>query len=516
MLKNYSTFKSQLYSYSFLNFFILLNILFLLIIISIFFFYTFFFFFKKFFFFSYTKIKILLISYLNFLNLLILYEYIIHYNNLLILKQKFNIIKIAVFNIELKYDILLELFNLESNIFIKFSFFNLSFLLLFSSLNLLIMWLIHNDYNINEFKMFLYLLIIFTLINFLLIVDNILIFYFIYEILLILIFKIIFFSSNARGGFEGSLFYAAWALIGSFLVSLGFILILTLTKTYNFYELKYFNFSNTEIYYIYYLFFFGFGTKLSIWPFWYWLPRAHVEVSTGVSIFLSCILIKVALFCLLKIQISLNSEISYNCCVIVCSLCVVDIVMRFVHLKDLKAIIAYSSVLHTNLLIILIHIDNFKILNYVLLYIWGHSYATTCLFLCVFLIEILYGTRNILFISGLWTVSGFTWYLVFFSFLFFIEFPCTLFFWAEFWLWLELLSKFYLLGLILLFLANVVFVIILFKIFWGILFGSTNIQVNIQNLNFFKKLQNITLFYIILQIILGFQPNLISFTILYI
>ena len=38
-------------------------------------------------------------------------------------------------------------------------------------------------------------------------------------------------------------------------------------------------------------------------------------------------------------------------------------------LKDLKAIIAYSSVLHTNLLLALIHFDNFKILNNSILYV---------------------------------------------------------------------------------------------------------------------------------------------------
>jgi formate hydrogenlyase subunit 3/multisubunit Na+/H+ antiporter MnhD subunit len=53
---------------------------------------------------------------------------------------------------------------------------------------------------------------------------------------------------------------------------------------------------------------------------------------------------------------------------------------RFLNLRDLKAVIAYSSVLHTNLLVALLHFDNIKVLSNSILYIWGHSLATAGLF----------------------------------------------------------------------------------------------------------------------------------------
>jgi formate hydrogenlyase subunit 3/multisubunit Na+/H+ antiporter MnhD subunit len=109
------------------------------------------------------------------------------------------------------------------------------------------------------------MLFVFFLSFLLLLVDNILIFYFIYEILLILIFRIIYLSSNARGGIEGSLFYAAWALVGSILVGLGFMGVIILSNSISFLELRGCNkLTANEIYYLYLLFFFGFGTKLSI------------------------------------------------------------------------------------------------------------------------------------------------------------------------------------------------------------------------------------------------------------
>jgi NADH:ubiquinone oxidoreductase subunit 4 (subunit M) len=87
------------------------------------------------------------------------------------------------------------------------------------------------------------------------------------------------------------------------------------------------------------------------------------------SIFLSCILIKLSLFTLLRLQVTLLSEISLNICIFVSLLCTFDIVLRFTNLQDLKAIIAYGSVLHTNLLVTLIHLDSFSIIKNSIFYI---------------------------------------------------------------------------------------------------------------------------------------------------
>jgi NADH:ubiquinone oxidoreductase subunit 4 (subunit M) len=48
--------------------------------------------------------------------------------------------------------------------------------------------------------------------------------------------------------------------------------------------------------FISFLFFIGFGVKIPVWPFHYWLTRVHVEASTGFSIFLSGFLVKAAVF----------------------------------------------------------------------------------------------------------------------------------------------------------------------------------------------------------------------------
>jgi NADH:ubiquinone oxidoreductase subunit 4 (subunit M) len=168
-------------------------------------------------------------------------------------------------------------------------------------------------------------------------------------------------SSNTRGSIEATLFYGGWALVGSIFLGVGILYFYNTTQILYFSEIMFHHLTSGEIYMIYMCLFFGFGTKLSTWPFWYWLPRAHVEVSTGMSIFLSCILIKIAYYALLKFHLTFLTEISYFICIWVALIGIFDVILRVLNIKDLKALIAYSSVLHTNLLVILIHLDIYKV-----------------------------------------------------------------------------------------------------------------------------------------------------------
>jgi formate hydrogenlyase subunit 3/multisubunit Na+/H+ antiporter MnhD subunit len=71
-------------------------------------------------------------------------------------------------------------------------------------------------------------------------------------------------TSYSRAAIDALLYFLIWAIIGSILVAYGFFLLINLTNTTNFSELLWMNFSSEEVYYIYLLFFFGFGVKLSI------------------------------------------------------------------------------------------------------------------------------------------------------------------------------------------------------------------------------------------------------------
>lgn len=391
--------------------------------------------------------------------------------------------------------------------------FNIPFLYLFSILFPIVFVFMSNDYNNVHLKNYIYMYVIFVLSYILLVIENIILFYFIYELILILVYFTINLSSNSRGSYEALNFFISWAILGSILVGLGITMLVVLTNSFIFSEISLNKLTLNESYFIYFLFFFGFGIKLSIWPFWYWLPKAHVEVSVGMSIFLSCVLIKLSLFCLLTLQHLLTSEIPLYIFIIFPLYAVIDIIFRFINLKDLKAIIAYGSVLHTNLLVILIHLDSFKIIKNITPYIWGHSLSTASLFILVFLIESRYSTRNIIYLSGMWYLAPKLAITVFLNLLLFLDLPLFIFFWGEIWLWITLFDQIFIVSLLVLFLVNVIYLSIFFKFWWNILFGLPEINIlNKVNLIYLDRETNFIIFFILfIQLVLGVQPILLSY-----
>jgi len=61
-----------------------------------------------------------------------------------------------------------------------------------------------------------------------------------------------------------------------------------------------------EVFYLQLVLFLGFGFKIPIWPFHYWLTKTHVEAPGSFSMYLSGFLVKTALFGLYKLFLILN------------------------------------------------------------------------------------------------------------------------------------------------------------------------------------------------------------------
>lgn len=461
-----------------------------------------------------TEFKTILLSFIIivscFFFFIQLYVYLYWFNNYIII-ENINSLK---FIQPIKDEIHFSLFS-TNNFIINFTSMSITktsmiFSLLFCLLYPIIFFLLAYDYNEISYKFYIYILFIYFFSFVLIFTNNIIVFYFSYEIILILVFASMYLSSNSRGGIEAALFFLGWAILGSILVSLGVIIFVVLSDTYTFSEGINNKLSSSEIYTIYLLLFFGFGTKLSTWPFWYWLPRAHVEVSTGMSIFLSCILIKLSYYALLRFKLILNSEISYNICILVTLLCVIDITTRLLNLTDLKALVAYSSVVHTNILLLLVHLDSFRFLNTNILYIWGHSISTACIFISINLIESRYGTRNPLNLSGLYASSPLLSVVTLGSVIIFLDFPLTLFYWGEFYFWLTLFSNFTFISIQILFLMGILFISIFFKYWWNVLYGAPNYNTfKIADVNYFELLL-IIFGLLLLMYLTGLSPSLLT------
>ena len=95
--------------------------------------------------------------------------------------------------------------------------------------------------------------------------------------------------------------------------------------------------------------FVGFAIKVPIFPFHTWLPLAHVEAPTAISVILAGVLLKMGTYGFLRISYPLLPFEAYHFAQILATLGVINILWGAVNAIaqiDLKKMVAYSSVSH--------------------------------------------------------------------------------------------------------------------------------------------------------------------------
>ncbi|WP_418282272.1 complex I subunit 4 family protein [Halorubrum sp. DTA98] len=93
--------------------------------------------------------------------------------------------------------------------------------------------------------------------------------------------------------------------------------------------------------------FFGFAVKVPIVPVHTWLPDAHVEAPTPVSVMLAGVLLKMGTYALLRFNFTMLPEQASMLAIPIATIAVISVIygaMLALAQKDLKRIVAYSSV----------------------------------------------------------------------------------------------------------------------------------------------------------------------------
>lgn len=368
--------------------------------------------------------------------------------------------------------VLINVFSINNflHIFYNNIFFDtMSMTLIVTTLLTLVICLtvVDNKYKFKSYTFFFLFWSFLISITALVMSKNIISFFIFYELLLIPSFVLVKESSPNRRSNIVANYFLLWTQFGSFLVLVG--LFLHFNKNFNFMFFNFFDIKQIPLSQI--LIFFGFGVKVPLWPFHFWLSKTHVEANTGFSIFLSGILVKAAVFGLYKFAFLFDNNFLWLPLTIV-FISIIDASIKMCIQIDLKKLVAFSTIQEMGFMTLLIILPSH--FNYQILFVFVvfHTFISALFFWIVDCIYRRYGSRILYNISGVINLFPNLGSIIIVATYLFIGLPFTIKFSIEFFLLKNLLNFNIIILILLCFFVNFLSVVFFFKTFVFLNFGS--------------------------------------------
>ena len=327
-------------------------------------------------------------------------------------------------------------------------------------------------YNQDELNSFMFYIIVIILAGYSLFFTNSLLVLFLsYETLLIPSFFILYKFAKTRKCVEAAYLMFFWTQFGAMFLIFGILYIILVNNSSLLSSINSSYYSSFEVNFIFLCLIFGFGVKLPIWPFYGWLPKAHVEASTNFSIFLSGVLVKFAFFALLKILLTIQLEPTFVYIIPFLFIGMFDSVLKLFYQIDLKKLVAYSTVVEMHWLTICLVSGQSNLMLASFCMLISHALISTNSFLLVDAIARRWKTRLITEISGVNFATPKLFIMALINLLIFLGFPGSLFFISEFLFFSFLFDMFPLLTFILLVLLYLLAPTFFFRSWMNVIFG---------------------------------------------
>lgn len=148
----------------------------------------------------------------------------------------------------------------------------------------------------------------------------------------------------------------------------------------------------------------GFMIKLPSFPFHTWLPEAHVEAPTPVSVILAAVLLKIGAYGMIRIAYPIFPEVAIELAPMIAIIGMISIIYAAycaLAMTDLKKMIAYSSVSHMGFVLLGLAACNSEGVSGAMYQLVSHGFISAALFLIVGIIYERTHSRDILHFKGL-------------------------------------------------------------------------------------------------------------------
>lgn len=137
---------------------------------------------------------------------------------------------------------------------------------------------------------------------------------------------------------------------------------------------------------LFFAFFAAFAVKVPMWPVHTWLPDVHVEAPTGGSAVLAAIMLKLGAYGFLRFSLPIAPDASRHWAWLMLSLSLIAVI--YVGLvamvqKDMKKLVAYSSVAHMGFVTLGFFIFNDIGISGGIIQMIAHGFVSGAMFLCI-------------------------------------------------------------------------------------------------------------------------------------